>query len=25
MRFGMAPLYNSYIEVVRLVEHLATP
>jgi kynureninase len=25
MRFGMAPLYNSYIEVVKLVEHLATP
>jgi len=25
MRFGMAPLYNSYVDVVKLVEHLATP
>jgi len=25
MRFGMAPLYNSYIDVVKLVEQLATP
>jgi kynureninase len=25
MRFGMAPLYNSYADVVKLVEHLATP
>jgi kynureninase len=25
MRFGMAPLYNSYIEVVKLMQHLATP
>ncbi|MSZ80954.1 MAG: hypothetical protein F2713_05215 [Actinobacteria bacterium] len=25
MRFGMAPLYNSYGDIVKLVEHLVAP